>query len=83
MNAWLIAAAALILALFPLLWLAWRRPPMGAVVAFELAAILVIEILIMLAEGLQRSPFYELGMVLALLAFAGGLVYVRFFERWL
>jgi multicomponent Na+:H+ antiporter subunit F len=37
----------------------------------------------LLAEGFGRLPFFDLALTLALLSFAGGLVFARFLERWL
>jgi multisubunit Na+/H+ antiporter MnhF subunit len=39
-------------------------------------------VLLLLAEGYHRAPFFDLALVLALLAFAGGLVFARMLERW-
>ena len=53
--------------------------------AFVLAAIgmLVLLILILLPEGFRRGSEFELPLLLALLLLGSGLVFARFFERWL
>jgi len=37
----------------------------------------------LLAHGFQRFPFYDIALAAALLSFGGGLVFIRFLERWL
>jgi hypothetical protein len=36
----------------------------------------------LLAEGFRRSGEFELAILLAVLLLGGGLVFVRFLERW-
>jgi multicomponent Na+:H+ antiporter subunit F len=36
-----------------------------------------------LAQAYDRSIFFDLALALALLSFAGGLVFARFLERWI
>ena len=83
MNAWLIAATVLLVALGPCLFVCLRAPIMDALVAYELATVLVTLTLLLLAEGFARSSYYALPLVLSLLGFAGSLVFVRFLDRWL
>jgi len=52
-------------------------------VGLESASMLMVLILLLLAEGYQRSFLFDLALMLALLSFGGGLVFVRFLERWL
>ena len=40
-------------------------------------------LLMLLAHGFQRIPLYDIALAAALLSFGGGLVFVRFLERWL
>jgi len=82
-NAWLIAATVLLVALLPCLYVCLRAPIMDALVALELAGVLVTLTLLLLAEGFARSSYYTLPLVLSVLAFAGSLVFVRLLERWL
>jgi multicomponent Na+:H+ antiporter subunit F len=83
MNAWFIAALALLPGLIPCGIMFWRARVIDAVVALELAGVLTSLELTLLAEGLHRSPFAYFALVLALLAGAGSLVFVRFLGRWL
>ncbi|MEA2508926.1 MAG: multicomponent Na+:H+ antiporter subunit [Actinomycetota bacterium] len=55
---------------------------MDRLVGLELASVIVCLILLLLAQGLHRPPFFDLALALALLSFAGGLVFARFLERW-
>ncbi len=83
MNAWLLAATVLLFALVPCGIVAFTRGPMDRLVGLEMAGLVETLLLILLAQGFHRIPFYDLALALALLAFGGGLVFVRFLERWL
>jgi multisubunit Na+/H+ antiporter MnhF subunit len=56
---------------------------MDAVVAYEAVTAITFMVLVLLAEGFRRPGEFELPVHLALLLFGGGLVFVRFLERWL
>lgn len=83
MNAWLVAAAVLMVALVPCIVTSLRGKPTDRVVGLEMGAIILTLELILLAQGFQRVPFFDLAVALALLSFGGGLVFARFLERWL
>jgi multicomponent Na+:H+ antiporter subunit F len=83
MNAFAIAATALLLGFLPLGWVAVRRRPIDGVVALELAGTVTVLVLLCLAEGLHRSFEYTLPIVAAVMSWIGGLVFVRFLGRWL
>lgn len=83
MNAWLISATALLFTLIPAGIVAFRGDAMDRLVGFEMAAIITTLTLTLLAHGFQRMPFYDIALATALLSFGGGLVFVRFLERWL
>jgi multisubunit Na+/H+ antiporter MnhF subunit len=82
-NAWLVAATALLVGLLPCLVVCLRAPIMDAVVALEVAGTLVTLVLLVLTEGLERPSYTVLPLVAAALSFAAGLVFVRVLERWL
>ena len=82
MNAWLIAATALMVMLLPCLWVCVRRGPLDALVALELASTVTTLALLAIAQGYRRDPFMDLALVSAVLSFAGALAFVRFMERW-
>ena len=76
------AATVLLLGLIPCGAVCLRGAPMQRLVALEMAGTLDVMILLLLAQGFNQPPFYDLALVLALLSFAGGLVFARFLERW-
>jgi multisubunit Na+/H+ antiporter MnhF subunit len=83
-NAWLGGTLALSLGLLPCAAVALRADDaMERVVALEMASALLTLALVMLSEAMQRPLFLDLALTQALLSFGGGLVFARFFERWL
>jgi multisubunit Na+/H+ antiporter MnhF subunit len=82
-NAFTIAATALLFGFVPLGIVALRSRPIDGVVALQLGGTLGVLILMCLAEGLHRSFMYGLTIVAAVMSWAGGLVFVRFLGRWL
>ena len=83
MNVWLIGATALLVGLVPCGWVLLREATLDALVALELAGTIVTVVLVLLAEGFDRSSYFVLPLVLASLSFAGTLVFVRFLaDRW-
>ncbi|HSU68705.1 MAG TPA: monovalent cation/H+ antiporter complex subunit F [Tepidisphaeraceae bacterium] len=82
-NVWLWAAAALLLALIPCGITVFRGKPGDRLVGMEMASTVVTLEMVLLVEGFQRTPFYDLPLTLALLSFGGGMVFARFMERWL
>jgi multicomponent Na+:H+ antiporter subunit F len=83
MNAWLISATVLLFAFIPVGIVTFRGDPMDRMVGFEMAAILTTLILMLLTQGFQRIALYDIALAAALLSFGGGLVFIRFLERWL
>ncbi len=83
MNIWLIAATVMLFTLIPCGIVVFKGSPMDRIVGLEMAGFVESLLLIMLAEGFHRIPFYDIAVAMALLAFGGGLVFVRFLERWL
>jgi multicomponent Na+:H+ antiporter subunit F len=77
-----VCAAVLLGSLAPLIVLCVRAPVMDGLVALNLAATIVTLVLLLLAEGTHRQPFFDLAIVSAVLSFAGGLTFARFLERW-
>ena len=83
MNSFAIAAIAMLVAVIPCGIVVVRGQLMDAVVAYEAITSVVLMVLVLLAEGFRRSGEVELPVLLALLLFGSGLVFVRFLERWL
>ena len=83
MNAWLIAATVLIFTLVPCGVVVFRGDAVRRLVGLEMTGVLIVMVLLTLAEGVHNVNFYDLALATALLAFGGGLVFIRFLERWL
>lgn len=83
MNAFVVAAVAMLAALIPCGILLLRGTIMDAVVAYEAISAIAVMVLILLAEGFRRPGEFELPVLLAVLLFGSGLVFVRLLERWL
>ena len=83
MNAFVVAAIAMLVAIVPCGILLLRGTIMDAVVAYEAITAIAVMVLILLAEGFRRSGEFELPVLLAVLMFGSGLVFVRLLERWL
>lgn len=83
MSPWLLAAAVLLFGLVPCGIAAFRGDVVERLIGLETASMVVTLLLVLLAEGFHRVNMYDLGLALALLSFGGGLVFVRFLERWL
>jgi multicomponent Na+:H+ antiporter subunit F len=79
-NAWLAAAAALLVGVVPCGWLCVRGTRLDALVALELASTLVTLALVLLAEGFHRSSYFAVALAAAALGFVGSLVFARFME---
>ncbi|HEX6854078.1 MAG TPA: monovalent cation/H+ antiporter complex subunit F [Streptosporangiaceae bacterium] len=82
MTSFVIAAMAMLVALVPLGVVLCRAEVMSAVVAYEAIGSVAVLVLMLLAEGFRRPGEFELAILLAVLLLGGGLVFVRFLERW-
>jgi multicomponent Na+:H+ antiporter subunit F len=82
-NGFVIAAIAMLLGVIPCGVVVCRGTVMEALVAYELISAIVVMVLILLPEGFRRSGEFDLPLLLAVLLFGSGLVFVRFLERWL
>ena len=81
MNVFLWAATALVALELPLLLFAARAPRFDALVAVEAAGSIWALALVLLSQGFHRSAYTVFGLVAAVLAFGGTIVFVRFFEK--
>jgi multisubunit Na+/H+ antiporter MnhF subunit len=77
------AAIAMLIALVPAGLVLLRGELAAAVVAFEFITAVMVMVLALLAQAFLRSALFELPVLLALLMFGSGLVFVRALERWL
>jgi multisubunit Na+/H+ antiporter MnhF subunit len=82
-NAFVVAAIAMLVAVIPCGIVMLRGKIMEAVVAYEAIGSIIIIVLVLLAQGFRRSGEFELPVLLGLLILGGALVFVRFLERWL
>jgi len=78
-----ITAIVLLWIALPLGLVAWKGRLMEAVVAYELVSSIAVMVLVLLAQGFNRSGEFELAILLAVLLLGSGLVFVRMLERWL
>jgi multisubunit Na+/H+ antiporter MnhF subunit len=83
MVGWLLPAAVLLMGVILCGIACFRGQPAERLVGLEMAGMIEVLLLVLLAEGFHRVPFYDIALALALLAFGGGLVFARFLERWL
>ncbi len=83
MNEWEIAATVLGFALIPCLAVCVFAAAPSALVAFEVSAVLLTTILMLLAEGFHRQPFMDLAVVFAPMSVVGSLTFARLMERYL
>ena len=83
MNAFVVAAIVMLAAVIPCGIVLCRGTIMDAVVAYEAISAIAVMVLVLLAEGFRRPGEFELPVLLAVLLFGSGLVFVRFLERWL
>jgi multisubunit Na+/H+ antiporter MnhF subunit len=81
--AFVIAAIAMLACLVPAGIVIVVGGAADAVVGYEFFTAVVIMVFALLAEGFGRSGLFEFPVVLALLMYGSGLVFVRSLERWL
>jgi multisubunit Na+/H+ antiporter MnhF subunit len=80
MNEWEVVAAVLGAGLAACGALAALGGVAAALVALELGGTIATTILMVLSEGLQRQPFVDLALVVAVLSVLGGMVIARLLE---
>ena len=81
MNAFLIAATALLAMLVLPGILVVRARPIDALVGLELCGTTVTLVLLCLAEGFHRSVYFNVPLVAAFCVWLSGLIYVQFIGR--
>jgi multisubunit Na+/H+ antiporter MnhF subunit len=82
-NAFTIAGTALIVGLVPLGILAVVGREIDGVVALEVCGTLATLILLCLGEGFHRSAYFDLPVICVACTWIGGMVFARFFGRWI
>jgi multicomponent Na+:H+ antiporter subunit F len=81
--AFVAAAIAMLIAIIPAGIVLCRGELASSLVAYEFITAVIVMVLALLAQGFRRSSEFELPVLLAVLMYASGLVYVRALERWL
>jgi multisubunit Na+/H+ antiporter MnhF subunit len=82
-NAFTLAALALLAGFVPLGVVCLRERELDGVVALQLAGSTTTLVLVCLAEGFHRSSYFNLPVICAVMTWIGGLVFARFFGRFL
>jgi multisubunit Na+/H+ antiporter MnhF subunit len=83
MNQFQIAATAMLAMLvFPGAVMV-RSRPIDGVVALECAGAVMVTILLCLSEGYHRAVYFNVPLIAVGIVWAGGLVFARFFGRYL
>lgn len=77
------AAIAMLICLIPAGVVIARDDLPAAVVGYQFITAVMVMVLALLAQAFGRSGLFELAVLLALLMFGSGLVFVRALERWL
>ncbi|HLH15187.1 MAG TPA: monovalent cation/H+ antiporter complex subunit F [Solirubrobacteraceae bacterium] len=80
MNEWELVAAILGAGLLPCVGVCLLAGAADALVALEIAGTIATTILMILSEGLQRQPFVDLALTLAVLSILGALALARLLE---
>ncbi|MHB8533270.1 MAG: monovalent cation/H+ antiporter complex subunit F [Solirubrobacteraceae bacterium] len=81
MNEWELVAVVLAAGLLACGAVAMLAGPADALVALELGGTLTSTILMVLSEGLQRQPFIDLAVTVAVMSLLGCLVFARMMEQ--
>jgi multisubunit Na+/H+ antiporter MnhF subunit len=82
-TSFVIAAVAMLLTLLPAGITIARGTLADAVIGFQFITSVAVMIFALLAEGFRRPSLFEFPVLVALLLFGSGLVFVRALERWL
>jgi multicomponent Na+:H+ antiporter subunit F len=82
-TVWVVAALALLAGLAACGVVCLRGDPVDRLVGLEMAGTVATLVLLVLAQAYDRAVYFDLALTLALLTFAGGMVFARFLERWL
>ena len=81
--AFVAAAIAMLVAIIPAGIVLYRGELEASVVAYEFITAVMVMVFALLAQGFQRPGEFELPVLLAVLMYGSGLVFVRALERWL
>jgi multisubunit Na+/H+ antiporter MnhF subunit len=79
----IVASIAMLACVVPAGIVLVRGTAADAVVGYEFITAVAVMVFALLAEGFARSGLFEFPVVLAMLMYGSGLVFVRTLERWL
>jgi multisubunit Na+/H+ antiporter MnhF subunit len=82
-TSFVVAAVAMLISLVPAGITIARGTLADAVIGFQFITSVAVMIFALLAEGFRRPSLFEFPVLIALLLFGSGLVFVRALERWL
>jgi multisubunit Na+/H+ antiporter MnhF subunit len=82
-NAFTVAATALLCGYLPLGYVVARRRPIDGLLALELTGTIGVLVLLCFAEGFHRSFVDTVAIMAALVSWLGGMVFARFLGRWM
>jgi multisubunit Na+/H+ antiporter MnhF subunit len=83
MISFLVAAIAMLAVMVPAGLTIVRGTAADAVIGYEFLTAVAVMIFALLAEGFQRPSLFEFPVLMAVLLYGSGLVFVRALERWL
>lgn len=83
MNLWIVFAGVMLLSLIPCGIVVFRGGFADQIVGLEMTSVLITLELVILSQAFHRTSFLDLPLTLAILSFGGGMVFVRFLQRWL
>jgi multisubunit Na+/H+ antiporter MnhF subunit len=82
-NAFVVAAFALLLGFVPLGYVCIRERELDGVAALQLCGALTVLIFLCLGEGFHRSAYFDVPVICAATTWVGGLIFARFFGRYI
>jgi multisubunit Na+/H+ antiporter MnhF subunit len=82
-SAFVVAAIAMLVVMVPAGLTIVRGTQADAIVGYEFITGVAVMIFALLAEGFKRPSLFEFPVIVAVLLYGSGLVYVRALERWL
>lgn len=83
MNIWLLAGVTVCATLVPCADMCLRGSPERRLVGLEMTSVIITLAMVLFTVGMDRIPFIDLPLALAIMSFGGGLVFVRFLEKHL
>lgn len=83
MNAWLVAALALLVPMAACGWACCRGRTADRITALMLSGEVATLLFLVLAAGYHRDFYLDCALAAAILPYPSSIVFAHFFERWL